>query len=247
MSQYGFFFDQSRCSGCHACAVACKNWNQLPPGPLKYLKVYEYEKGHFPSLSIHFQWVTCYHCQDPACIRNCPSEAIYKEEKYGAVLIELENCIGCRVCYEVCPYGAPSFASDNDREKAHKCTLCFDRLEQGLKPVCVVACPTRAIDFGPLKNLIERYGERRDLEDLPESRITKPSVLFKPRNKKRQLVYYDQEKALRLMMVRDALPNVFTSPDDVKKIPEGLIGRDRLILKHKSVSEIMRYTRNDEG
>jgi anaerobic dimethyl sulfoxide reductase subunit B (iron-sulfur subunit) len=125
--------------------------------------------------------------------------------------------------------------------------LCIDRLEQGLKPVCVLACPTRALDFGSLEKLIERYGEIRDLEDLPDSRVTKPSVLFKPRNKKRQLVHYDPDKAIQLMMERDSLPNVFASPDDVKEIPEDLISRDRLALKHKSVSEVMRYTRNDEG
>ncbi len=94
MAQYGFFFDQSRCSGCHTCAVACKNWNGLPPGPLKYLRVYEYEKGSFPNIRIHFQWIPCYHCEDPACVSSCPRDAIYKEDKYGAVLIDREKCDG---------------------------------------------------------------------------------------------------------------------------------------------------------
>jgi len=167
MTQYGFFFDQSRCSGCQACAVACKNWHGLPPGPLKYLRVYEYEKGTFPSVRIHWQWIPCYHCQEPACVDNCPTEAIYKEEKYGAVLIDAERCNGCRICYDFCPYGAPVFESDDTGATAQKCDMCIDRLEAGLQPICVLACPTRALDFGPLDFLIRRYGDCHGLEDLP--------------------------------------------------------------------------------
>jgi anaerobic dimethyl sulfoxide reductase subunit B (iron-sulfur subunit) len=78
MTQYGFFFDQSRCTGCRDCTVACKNWHQLPPGPLKYLKVYEYEKGSFPLIRLHYQWVPCYHCEEPACVSACPADAIHQ-------------------------------------------------------------------------------------------------------------------------------------------------------------------------
>jgi len=70
MEQYGFFYDQSRCTGCKTCAVACKSWYGLPPGPVKYLRVYEYEKGSFPYVRIHFQWVPCYHCEEPVCISS---------------------------------------------------------------------------------------------------------------------------------------------------------------------------------
>src|SRR5271157_6645334 len=112
MTQYGFFFDQSRCTGCRDCTVACKNWHQLPAGPLKYLKVYEYEKGAFPTVRIHFQWIPCYHCEKPVCMEACPVAAISKEPKYGAVLIDADKCTGCRNCYEECPYGAPVFESD---------------------------------------------------------------------------------------------------------------------------------------
>ncbi len=247
MAQYGFFFDQSRCSGCHACAVACKNWHGLPPGALKYLRVYEYEKGSFPNVRIHFQWVPCYHCEEPICATSCPCQAIYKEEKYGAVLIESERCDGCRICYEVCPYGAPVFESDETGAKAQKCTMCIDRLEAGEKPICVLACPTRALDFGPMDSLTARYGDRRDLEDMPSSLTTKPAVVFKPHSAKRNLVAYDVEKALKLMMGREPLPQVFASKADVVEIPKGLIGRGKLIIKHRSAEELMRCTRNDEG
>jgi anaerobic dimethyl sulfoxide reductase subunit B (iron-sulfur subunit) len=247
VAQYGFFFDQSRCSGCHACAVACKNWHGLPPGPLKYLRIYEYEKGAFPNVRLHFQWVPCYHCEEPACVKSCSSGAIYKESKYGAVLINAEKCNGCRVCYDACPYGAPVFESDEAGSVARKCTMCIDRLETGEQPICVLACPTRALDFGPLSALTSLYGDRRDLEDMPSSEITKPAVVFKPRAEKRQLVPYNVQKALELMMKRDPLPPVFTSLADVTEIPRGMIDRSELVLKHESVDDLMRRTRNDEG
>ncbi len=247
MSQYGFLFDQSRCFGCQACAVACKSWHRLPPGPLKYLKIYEYEKGAFPDLRIHYQWVPCYHCQEPVCVSACPCEAMYKEEKYGAVLLDREKCDGCRLCYDACPYGAPVFESDEPTAKARKCDLCIDRLELGENPICVLACPSRALDFGELAALKAKYGERSDLEDMPSSQTTKPAVVFKPHRLKPQLVAYNAERALEVMMRRDPLPPVFASPTDALEIPEGTVGRDRLVIKHKSAADLMRHTRNDEG
>jgi anaerobic dimethyl sulfoxide reductase subunit B len=247
MAQYGFFFDQSRCIGCHACAVACKNWNHLPPGPLKYLKIYEYEKGVFPHVRLYFQWIPCYHCERPPCIKSCPTGAIYKEEKYGAILIKDDLCNGCRKCYDVCPYGAPVFESDEEGVPAQKCTMCIDRLEMGLNPQCVSTCPTRALDFGPSEDLRSRYGDNRDLEDLPKSKNTKPAVVFKARGPKRSLVPYDAQRARELMMQRDPLPPVFQSVHDMTDIPEGVVGRDRLIIKHKSAEGLMQHTRNDEG
>jgi len=247
MAQYGFFFDQSRCSGCHACAVACKNWNGLPPGALKYLRIYEYEKGSFPNVRMHFHWVACYHCEEPACVSGCPCEAIHKEEKYGAVLIDSERCNGCRICYDVCPYGAPVFDSDDSETKAQKCTMCIDRLELGEQPICVLACPTRALDFGPLSALAMRYGDRRDLENMPSSQTTRPAIIFKPHTEKRQLVPYNAEKALELLMTREPLPAVFTSVADVADIPSGTVGRRELVIKHESTDDLMRRTRNDEG
>ena len=247
MSQYGFYYDQSRCIGCHSCTVACKSWHGLPPGPLKYLRIYQYEKGSFPDVRVHIQWVPCYHCQEPVCVSSCPTQAIYKEDKYGAVLIDTEKCDGCRICYDVCPYGAPMFESDEISVKAQKCTMCIDRLELGEQPVCVLACRTRALDFGPLSNLVERYSDRRDLEDMPSSQTTKPSVVFKPSTEKRQFVPYNAERALELLMRRDPLPPLFASPADVTTVPAGTVGRGEFVIKHESADDLMRCTRDDEG
>jgi len=245
--QHGFFYDQSRCYGCQACANACKSWHGLPAGPLKYLRIYEYEKGSFPDVRVHYQWIPCYHCQKPACVSDCPQEALYKEAKYGAVLLDSDKCDGCRICYDSCPYGAPAFESDEKGVKAQKCTMCVDRLEQGLQPVCVLACPTRALDFGPLVDLVAKYGNRRELDDLPSSEDTSPAIVFKPHTGRKQLVAYDTEKALKLLMRRDPLPPVFASIDEIRHIPKGVVGRGEFVIKHKSMDDLMRRTRNDEG
>ncbi len=75
MIQYGFFFDQSRCTGCQTCSVACKSYHELPAGPLKYLRVYQVEKGAFPDVRLHLHWIPCYHCRAPACVGACPTRA----------------------------------------------------------------------------------------------------------------------------------------------------------------------------
>lgn len=247
MPQYGFFFDQSRCAGCRTCSVACKEWNNLPPGPLKYCRVYEYEKGSFPNVRLHCMWIPCYHCEKPGCIAACKKGAISKESKFGAVLIDQEKCTGCRLCTEGCPYGAIVFESDTKKVKAQKCTMCIDRVERGDLPVCVLSCPMRALDFGPLSELEEKFGRLKDLEDLPSSQNTAPAVVFQPHTPKRRLVPYDAERALALLAKRDPLPVVYISAADVTDIPEGMVGRSTLVIKHGSADDLMRQTRNDEG
>jgi anaerobic dimethyl sulfoxide reductase subunit B (iron-sulfur subunit) len=126
--------------------------------------------------------------------------------------------------------------------------MCIERLEAEEMPICVLACSARALDFGPLSEMQERYGKSRDLEDLPDSKTTQPAVVFKPHPaKKPQIIPYNAERALELMARRDPLPPVYNSISDVPEIPEGMVGRDKLVLKHKSVDEVMRYTRCDEG
>ncbi len=251
MAQYGFFFDQSRCTGCRACSIACKGWYDLPPGPLKYMRVYQWEQGAFPNLRLGLLAVNCYHCEKPDCIDACPHEAIFKEDKYGAVLIDQERCEGERECWEACPYGAIVYASDQKGEKAHKCTMCIDRLEEGEMPICVHSCSLRALDFGPIEELRKKYGDLDALDELPDGSITRPSVVFKPRDGKKQLIPYDANKALDLWQQRGPfapadLPPTYTDREAVTHPPPGTVGRDRLVLKPKSVEELMVATRDDE-
>ena len=195
MTQHGFFFDQSRCTGCQTCSVACKNHHGLPPGPLKYLRIYQYEKGAFPDVRLHTQWVPCYHCQKPICADACPLEAIYKEPDFGAVLIDSDKCDGCRLCYDACPYGAPAFEKDVIGETAQKCNLCVDEIEAGRKPYCVMACMMLVLDVGPIDQLrANTYDTKaigpnetpvRQVKNLANVELTNPSIVFVPHSKGR--------------------------------------------------------------
>lgn len=251
MTQYGFFFDQSRCTGCHACSISCKSWYDIAPGPLKYMRVYQWEEGAFPNLRLGILAINCYHCEKPVCAEACPTGAIFKEDKYGAVLIDEERCQGNRKCWEACPYGSIAFASDNPGEKAHKCTMCIDRLEEGQTPICVLSCSLRALDFGPIDELRKKYGNLDSLEVLPDGSLTRPAVVFKPRDGKKQLIPYDPDKALELWQQRGPfappdLPPTFTDKEAVTRPAPGTVGRDRFVLKPRTVQELMEATRNDE-
>ena len=251
MTQYGFFFDQSRCTGCRACSIACKGWYDIPPGPLKYMRVYQWEQGAFPNLRLGLLAINCYHCEKPACMDACPHQAIFKEEKFGAVLVDQERCQGERECWEACHYGAIVYASDKRGEKAQKCTMCIDRLEEGQLPICVHSCSLRALDFGTIDELRKKYGDLDSLEELPDGSITRPSVVFKPRDGKKQLIPWDGNKALELWQQRGPfvsadLPPTFGDKEAVVNPPSGVRGRERLVLKAKTVEELMTATRDDE-
>jgi len=248
MTQYGFFFDQSRCTACHACAVACKSWNLLDPGPVKWARVFEWETGTFPNLKINTLFAPCYHCENPICV-DAANGAMYKEEKYGAVLIDPAKSTSpdLRAAWDACPYGCIVFDSDAPNAMASKCTMCIDRLEQGLLPACVTACPMRALDFGLLSDLQNKYGTNRDLDELPSSSVTKPAVVFKPTDTPKQYVPYDVSKALALLSKRGSLPPFFSDPSDVTTVPPGVVTRNKLLLKPKGIQELMDTTRHDEG
>ena len=81
MAQYGFLIDLSRCIGCHACVISCKQWHDIPPGPVKWMRVYQWEKGVFPRIDLRVLPIPCFHCEIPVCAEACPNKAIAKEEK----------------------------------------------------------------------------------------------------------------------------------------------------------------------
>ncbi len=251
MVQYGFYFDQSRCIGCNACSVACKQWHQISPGPEKWMRVYQWEKGAFPDIQVRFLAIPCYHCEKPMCARSCPNGAIYKEDRYGAVLIDPDKCKGERKCWKGCPYGSILFASDWPGEKASKCTMCIDRLEEVKAPICVLSCSMRALEFGPIDELKKKYGEIRELEEMPRPHITEPSVVFKPPEGKKKILAWDAEKALGLWKSRgpyapEGAPDLFDRVEDVTQVSVSRIGRDRLVLKAENVKELMYFTTDDD-
>jgi anaerobic dimethyl sulfoxide reductase subunit B (iron-sulfur subunit) len=248
MVQYGFFFDQGRCIDCKACAVACKSWYNLAPGPEKWLRMFEWEEGAFPNVELHSLFAPCYHCENPVCV-DAANGAMYKEEKYGAVLIDpaKANSIDLRKANAACPYSAIVFDSDATDAKASMCTMCIDRLEQGLQPLCVASCYMRALDFGPLDEMKKKYGESRDLPGLPSSSIASPAIIFKPRKERQKFVTYDSNKAIQLMAKRDPFPPLYEDASAVTELPDGLVGRSKLVLRPVNNKQLMEATQNDEG
>ena len=185
LMQMGIYFDQTRCMGCYTCVVACKDWHDIPAGPASWKRVLTIEKGEYPHLFVAFFSTSCYHCADPECIAVCPANALSKRENDGIVIVNKEDCLGketCGMCLQSCPYNAPQFGAEANA-KMQKCDLCFERLEQGLKPICVEACPLFALDAGPLEEIEEKYGKKTCAKGFHHSKKLRPSIVFKPRLK----------------------------------------------------------------
>jgi len=184
MSQMGFYFDQTRCTGCYTCAVACKDWHDLPAGSVNWMRVRAIEKGTFPNIFVAYLILPCCHCADPPCVRVCPADAILKRESDGIVVVDQEKCLGqdeCGgPCLKACPWDAPQF-DQVDNAKMQKCNFCLQRLEKGQQTICVEACPMHALDAGPLQDLRAKYGEVSEAEGYAYSERFKPSMTFNPK------------------------------------------------------------------
>lgn len=233
MTQQAFFFDESRCLDCRACSIACQDWNDIQVGTEKFLRRFTWEEGLFPEIKMHFVFAPCYHCEDPACIKACAEGAIFKEPKYGAVLVDESLCTGCKSCWEACPYGAPRFDANN---KMKKCTMCIDRLDKGLEPACVDTCITRALDFGPVEEMEAKYGTCRALDSMPRPDAVKPAIVFKAAEDKIEVVPYNADKARKLFGYSEA---------DFKAGAAGVF-KNKLDMKIENPLEELDVMRSDE-
>lgn len=183
MKQYSFYIDSSKCTGCKTCQLSCKDNKDLGVG-VNFRRVYDYEGGNWvvegetfrQDVFSYYLSIACNHCDEPACAKVCPSGAMHKRED-GFVIVDEAVCIGCKLCAMSCPYGAPQYSE----EKGHmtKCDGCYERVGQGLEPVCVTSCPLRALEFGPIDELRAKYGTNADVAPLPSSFITKPNIVIK--------------------------------------------------------------------
>jgi len=158
------FLDADLCIGCFACEIACKQEHNLPVGR-RWIKVFKLgPKKVGGKLYMQFVPVHCRHCGKPACMETCPVGAISKRSD-GIVLFNEERCIGCKMCLEVCPFGALQY--NPEKEVVEGCNLCVERVDRGLRPICVQNCPTGALGFGDINNfLLERH--KRGIKRLIE-------------------------------------------------------------------------------
>jgi formate dehydrogenase iron-sulfur subunit len=159
--------------------VACKEWNNLPAdnpgmtghsydntgrlGAHTWRHVTFLERDTRSSAMPPFQsgWLmmsdVCKHCDPAPCLEACPTGAIFRTE-FDTVVVQQDICNGCGYCVPACPFGVVELAEEDG--KAHKCTLCYDRLKGGLEPACAKACPTESIQFGEVEALQARAAAR---------------------------------------------------------------------------------------
>jgi formate dehydrogenase iron-sulfur subunit len=175
----GFFTDTSVCIGCKACEVACKEWNGVPDDGFNLLgSSYDNTGALGASTWRHVAFVestgddgvrwlmesdVCKHCTHAACLDVCPTGSLFRTE-FGTVVVQDDICNGCGYCVPACPFGVIDRRRGEPDTKnvgiAQKCTLCYDRIGEGMTPACAQACPTESIQFGNLDELRARAEAR---------------------------------------------------------------------------------------
>ena len=200
MTEKAIFIDTSKCIGCRACQVACKQWWGLPaelpaeneagsvqfqykfsgsyqnPGDLSHqtwnLVRFKEEAGPDGKMKWFFTPDRCRHCKNPPCQEGCPVPGVIVKDESGGVYYNVEKCGDCaKQCAEYCPFGIPKF--DGDVRRAFKCRFCIDRVQEGKIPACAKTCPPGAIQFGDKTEMVSRAQARLAVirADNPEANI----------------------------------------------------------------------------
>ena len=170
--------DETKCVGCHACRVACQNQNQPCSKTRPTTISKSANTGPFRITPVRFLPVQCQHCDNPPCVKVCPTGASHKR-KDGVVLVDKDKCIGCKYCIAACPYNVRIIKKEGYIEK---CRFCIEFVEKGEKPACMTTCMTGVRMFGDLddpNSEISRYIIKHKLKQFKAELNTKPRVYYR--------------------------------------------------------------------
>jgi len=206
LKSYVMVVDINKCIGCGNCVVACKIENDVPMNfrlsrtwiegyavkeeiPIEKTDVKKEVLSTSKNPFLEKSWIElakdrktfyvpklCNHCSNAPCVNVCPVYARFYT-KEGVVLVDKETCIGCKYCIVACPYGA-TFVHP-EQKVTDKCTFCYHRVKRGLKPACVLACPTGARVFGDINDEeISKVLRENRVAVLKPEEGTYPRVLY---------------------------------------------------------------------
>lgn len=189
------FVDVTKCDGCRGCMVACKNWNDLPMEIQEFQGIQshknvtadtwnvitytEVDRPNGQGIDWLFRHASCLHCKEASCAIVCAEDAI-SHSKFDTVVVDEEKCVGCGYCVQNCPFDVIQLKTLKsgliEKRKAYKCTMCIDRLEQGLDPACATACHTGSIVYGKKDELLAQAKVRlQEIKDrYPNANIYNP-------------------------------------------------------------------------
>ncbi|AEE14760.1 4Fe-4S ferredoxin iron-sulfur binding domain-containing protein [Thermodesulfobium narugense DSM 14796] len=194
MERVAYMFDSSKCMGCRGCQSVCKQWNDQKTDPTTFTGFYT----NPPSLNPHTRMIInfyddftekqnfnflkyqCFHCGEPACVKACPSGALFQAEN-GIVAFDVNKCIACGYCHSACPFGIPQIG-----KVINKCDMCYSRVIDGSKsdetstPACVKACLGGALYFGKRDDLVKQGKERVEVlkkEGFTEANLYGENIL----------------------------------------------------------------------
>lgn len=169
--------DLNKCTGCHACSVSCKAEFDVPLGVwMSWVKVEE--KGRYPHTGRFFLPRLCNHCDDPPCVKVCPTGATTQRDD-GIVKVDEKICIGCKLCIAACPYNARFLHPG--KKVTNKCNFCLHRVDKGVIPSCVNTCPAKARVFGDLNDPnseVSKLVDRKPVQVLKPELDTDPHVFY---------------------------------------------------------------------
>lgn len=161
--RYGMIHDETKCIGCNACVVACRQVNKVPEGVTRLSIIRSKPIGQYPNIKYQFYRHSCNHCENAPCIDVCPTGASFIDKTTGIVDVNSDRCVGCLYCVAACPYHVRFIHPI--RKSADKCNFCRDtNLASGKLPACVGACPNNALTFGNLDD------PNSDISELLRSR-----------------------------------------------------------------------------